>query len=440
MTRTEDTQPWPSPGRAWAAVTVLMLAYGSSFADRQIMTLLVGPIRHDLNITDTQFSLLSGMAFVLFYVAMGVPLAAVADRWNRRSLVTVGIVVWTTMTALCGLANSYWTLLAARIGVAAGEATLSPSAYSLIADYFPPQRRARAMAAYAMGGVVGTGLALIIGGSVIHLVSASDSVSLPLLGALRPWQSAFVLVALPGFFVASLMMFVKEPARRGVAAASTAPLPPVLPFLRTQWRTLAPLALGFSIVGVVIGSYMVWIPAILMRTWGYEPAQAGWLYGLTLILGSTSGMALSGWTVDRLTARGLTDAPLRVTLLSNCVAIPVAIAMPLSPNGTVAAVLLAATSFLFGLGQALPAPTFHAIMPNQLRARVMAIYFLIGNLIAFGVGPTMTAIISDYILHDSHKIGLALSILASIVGPIGLGLLWLALKPYRGSIAEIAER
>ena len=141
-----DTSPrptgWPNPTLAWFAVAVLMVAYTSSFIDRQILTLLVDPIRRDLTISDTQFSLLAGIAFSLFYTLMGLPLARLSDRGSRRMIVLVGVAVWSLMTVACGFAASFWGLFAARIGVGIGEATLSPAAYSLISDYFPPERRA----------------------------------------------------------------------------------------------------------------------------------------------------------------------------------------------------------------------------------------------------------------------------------------------------------
>jgi MFS family permease len=157
---------WPHPGWAWFAVAALMVAYTSSFIDRQILTLLVQPIRADLTISDTQFSLLAGIAFSLFYTVMGVPLARLADRGSRRWIIFWGIVVWSVMTVACGLANSFWALFAARIGVGIGEAALSPAAYSMISDYFPPRQRARALAVYSMAPYIGAGLALMIGVAV----------------------------------------------------------------------------------------------------------------------------------------------------------------------------------------------------------------------------------------------------------------------------------
>ncbi len=187
-------------------VLVLLAAYALAFVDRQFLTLLVAPIKRDLAITDSLFSLLSGLAFTLFYTVMGVPFGWLADRSSRRNLITVSIVFWSAMTAVCGMANSFLTLFWARIGVGVGAAGLSPAAYSMIADSFPPAKRSRALSVYAVGAITGVGLALIIGGAVVKWVLTALPVALPILGELRTWQLALLIVALPGPLLALLML------------------------------------------------------------------------------------------------------------------------------------------------------------------------------------------------------------------------------------------
>ena len=140
---------------AWYVVAVLMFAYMVAFVDRQILSLLVQPIKRDLGVTDTQIGLLAGFAFAIFYSVLGVPIARLADRTNRKTLITVGVVLWSVMTAACGLTKTYWQLFLMRVGVGVGEATLSPAAYSMMADYFPPKKLARAIGVYAMGLIHG---------------------------------------------------------------------------------------------------------------------------------------------------------------------------------------------------------------------------------------------------------------------------------------------
>jgi MFS family permease len=214
----------PSPAYAWFVVGVLLLAYTLSFIDRMILSLLVGPIRADLGISDTQMSLLMGFAFAIFYSLLGVPLGWLADRGNRKALIVGGVAAWSLMTAVCGLARGYGGLFLARIGVGVGEATLSPAAYSMLGDYFPRERLGRAMAVYSIGVPLGSGVALVAGAFVVRFVTEGAPVPLPLLGALEPWRLAFLIVGLPGLLVAALIaLAIREPARRGPGAAAAGP-------------------------------------------------------------------------------------------------------------------------------------------------------------------------------------------------------------------------
>ena len=427
-------QAWPSPARAWATVIVLMSAYALAFVDRQILTLLVEPVRRDLAITDTQFSLLTGLAFTLFYTVMGVPLAWVADRGSRRNLIMLGVTVWSLMTAACGLAGSFATLFLARIGVGIGEAGLSPAAYSLISDSFPPLRRARALGVYAMGAIAGVGLALIIGGAVVQWAIEAPPVSLPILGTLRSWQLAFLVVAAPGPILVLIMAALQEPARQGLAATERPA--PLAPFMRRRWLVFTLLSAGYSLIGVAIAAYLTWTPAFLMRAYGWDVGLVGGVVGAILLVCCTGGLMVGGWCVDAVAATGRKDAVLRVAMAGSIFALPLAVAVPFAPSGTIAAVLLAAVFAGFGVAQGLPAVTFQAIAPNRLRARVMAVYLLIGNIIAFTIGPTAVALVSDRLLKDPAKIGVAVAIVSAVMMPLGIACLALVRRPYLLAVAE----
>ena len=203
-------------GRAWYAVGVLLLAYIFSIMDRQILTLLVGPIQKSLGVNDTLMGLLHGFTFAAFYAIMGLPIARMIDRGNRPVIIAVGIAVWSVATAAGGLATEYWHLMAARTGVAVGEAVLIPGAVSLLADLFSADKRGRAMGIFGAGGPVGAGVGLLAGGLLLGLFTASPAV-LPFLGELLPWQATFIAVGLPGVLIALLMLFVPEPRRIGAA-------------------------------------------------------------------------------------------------------------------------------------------------------------------------------------------------------------------------------
>src|SRR5712691_1532753 len=197
-------------GYAWYVVLVLMVCYTLSFIDRQILSLLVGPIKRDLGITDTRVGLLQGLAFALFYTLLGLPMGRFADRGSRRNLIALGVFFWSLMTAVCSVARSFWSLFFARMGVGVGEATLAPSAFSLISDYFPRERLGTALSIYAMGIFIGSGLALIVGGTVVGAVTHLPAIDLPVLGTIASWRLTFLIVGLPGLLVGLILYTIRE--------------------------------------------------------------------------------------------------------------------------------------------------------------------------------------------------------------------------------------
>ncbi|MFZ9086070.1 MAG: MFS transporter, partial [Steroidobacteraceae bacterium] len=234
--------------RAWWTVILLTLAYICSFIDRQVITLLIGPIKQDLGLSDTQVSYLIGLSFALFYTVFGFLIAIAADRLNRRNIIAAGIFLWTIMTAACGLARGYGQLFLARMGVGFGEGALSPAALSLLTDLFPRRQLARAIGVYSTGIAIGSGVALLVGGSVIQAVSGAETVTLPLFGTLRPWQAAFIIVSLPGLPIGLLMLTLREPARKGMTQGAGWSLKPTLAHLREHCRSYLGIALGMSVL------------------------------------------------------------------------------------------------------------------------------------------------------------------------------------------------
>ena len=223
---------------AWYAVFVLLLAYVLSFVDRIILSLLVTPIKEDLGTTDAQMGLLMGFAFAIFYTIAGIPIAKYSDVKSRKMIIAIGIFLWSIMTAVCGLARSFFQLFLARVGVGVGEAALTPAAYSMISDYFSEEKLGRAMAVYKSGAMFGGGLAFIIGGAVVGYVVNSDSIILPLLGEMKPWQMAFIIVGLPGVLIGLLMLTVKEPSRTGVADTldKKVSISDAIKYMQKRWR------------------------------------------------------------------------------------------------------------------------------------------------------------------------------------------------------------
>jgi MFS family permease len=431
--------PWPSRTYAWYIVVVLTLAYTCSFIDRQILTLLIEPIRKDLEINDTQFSFLGSLAFSIFYTLLGIPLARLADRANRRNLMTAGIAFWSLMTSLCGLARSFWPLFGARVGVGVGEAALSPAAFSLLADYFPRHVLARAVSFYSTGVYFGAGLALIIGGALIQAIAAAGVQSLPLLGELKPWQVTFIIVGALGLPIVLLMFTIREPARRGVSGVTDARASSwsaLRGFMAENAKALTCHIGAFTLYGIAIGNYLFWAPSFIMRTFGWSAPQVGLTLGLMMLVLGTLGVFIGGWMADRFTKAGRADGILRAAFVGVCCGVPLIILTPLVDNVTLAMIGLGGAIFFLAFPQGLPAAALQVMTPNALRAQMTAIYFFIGNLIANGFGPMLSGLMTDYVFEDPAMLRYALATVCGIAAPLGALLLYVGLPAYKAAVLK----
>ncbi|HSC85369.1 MAG TPA: MFS transporter, partial [Pseudomonas sp.] len=346
---TNNNNGYPSSLSAWTTVVILMVAYVLSFIDRQILNLLVAPIRRDLVISDTQMSLLMGLSFALFYTVCGIPLGRLADTKSRRGLIAIGVLFWSAATAACGMARLYWQFLLCRIGVGVGEAALSPAAYSLIADSFPAERRATAISVYSMGVYLGSGLAFLLGGLVIKFASAQGDLHLPIVGEVRPWQLIFLILGAAGALFTLLMLAVREPARRGIGAGVAVPLAEVGRYIRRNRRTV--LLHNFGFAGLALAGYGsgAWIPSFYIRTYGWDAGQVGIVYGSLVAVFGCLGIVFGGRLADWLAKRGRVDANMRVGLFAAIGALPLVSLFPLMPDAVWASVLMAPTVFFLSM-------------------------------------------------------------------------------------------
>ncbi len=420
----------------WLVVAILMVAYVFSFVDRQILNLLVGPIRRDLGISDTQMSLLMGFSFAIFYTILGIPLGRLADSWNRRGLIAAGVVVWSFMTALCGLASSYWQLFLFRIGVGVGEATLSPAAYSMIADYFPPDRRATAISVYSMGIYLGSGIAFLLGGLVIKFAVAQGGVTLPLIGDVRPWQLVFFVLGGSGIVFSLAFLLVKEPPREGAGAGSSVPFGVVVAHLWQNRRTVLCHNLGFAMLAFCSYGTAAWVPSFFIRTFDWQAGQVGIIYGLIVMVFGCLGIVFGGWLTDRWLKQGRTDAALRVGILAASVAIFSGVYL-LANSGTLAAVLMVPAVFALGMPFGAAPAAIVAIVPNQMRGQTAAVYLFIVNLIGLGVGPTAVALVTDYVFANDLALKWSMLIVGSIANIAAIALLKAGLRPYRETVQRL---
>ena len=392
-----------------------MVLLTSSFIDRTILSLLVKPIRADLHLTDTQFSYLAGLAFVLLYTLTGIPLGWLADRWSRRWLIAGGVGFWSVMTASCGVAGGFWQLFAARVGVGVGEATLSPCSYGLISELFPPERRSRPLSVFTLGIPIGSGMALMIGGSVIAAIAGVGPVDLPLIGATKPWQMVFLIVGLPGLILALLALLIlrETPHRRTKTAADQPRFGEVVAFMWRHRGVYGTLAFSLGCFAIYGYGGNAWLPTYLQRVHGFTAAEAGlFLGGSVLVLGVLGSIA-AGWFADRMMQRGSRDA---FTATGIAYAAGMVVTASLGTIITIPwlSLTLVALSGFFSLTWAgANVATLQTVTPVRMRGQVSATYLFITNITGLGFGPTGIAAATDHIFHRDSAVGWSISLVGT---------------------------
>jgi MFS family permease len=425
----------PSLRYARYVVTVLMICYTLSFIDRQILSLLVGPLKRDLGLSDTRIGLLQGFAFALFYTILGLPLGRIVDIWNRRNLVAFGVFFWSLMTAASSVALSFATLFVARMGVGVGEATLTPGAMSLIADYFPKERMGRAMSLYSMGIFIGSGLALIVGGAVVHYTAANPSLVVPFLGAIASWRLTFLIVGVPGIFVAMWVLTVREPVRKNLLLAADGrptrlSIAGVVEEIRIRWQSILGISSAMIFQSASTFAFMAWAPAFFLRTHQWNPAQTGRALGLITLVFGSAGMYVGGMLADYWMKQGIREAHLRAGVLGGiCTLAFVPAFLTNSPVPT----LCWSSVGVLGLG--IPVGSAFAglqlILPNQVRGQVSGLFILIFNLGGQTLGPLAPALLNDYVFHSGAMIGTSLAVVFAISGPLAAILFRVVFASYR---------
>jgi MFS family permease len=425
---------------AWYAVAILTLAYTISMVDRIILSLLVDPIQHDLHINDTQFGLLQGFAFVVLYATGGIPIARIADHWSRRWVIATGILVWSVMTGCCSLAQRYWQLLLFRVGVGVGEATLSPAGTSMLADLFPKQKLAKAVAIYASGGTIGTSLAFIIGGYLRQVFPASSSVALPIVGEMRGWQVIFLVLAIPGLVLSLLALTMKEPERRGSRDLSASSTKALMAFLRAHARVVSFHFSGFSLLYVVTWGFISWVPALMMRKYGVNATDVGYVLGILSFACGVGGGILGGVLTDWLVRRGVEDAHIRVGLLAGIFILPATVLAPLLGSALACFSMLAAILFLAHCWSAAATSGLQLFTPPHLRAQVTAIYIMCVNLVGYGLGPLAIGFVTDHVFGDPKAVGYSMSLVTGVSLPFVILLLALARRPFVHAVKTFEGR
>ncbi len=425
-------QEWPSQKYGWYVTFVLLIGFTFSFVDRQVLNLLVEPIREDLQVSDTQISFLQGFAFVITYVTMSVPIGRMVDRFNRMRIMIGGILLWSATTVACGLSQSYGQLLAARMGVGAGEAALSPAAWSVLADYFHPDKLARPISVYLMGPYLGAGLAMIAGAEVLDWTRQVEFVTVPLIGQLAPWQFTFLAVGLPGLLIAGLFATLREPQRKG-RRGNVNQVPPwgeVWAYILRHKRIYLALHLGVPFIVIMLYGLQSWVPTILVRVYEWDLADAGRRYGVVALVAGSTGVLTGPVVASWFRRLGYVDAPLRVAILGAASATLCLISLPWLSSGGAALATIAGASFSVTLPLALITTTMQEVTPNAMRGVVNGLYVVTTNVLGLALGPTLVAASTDFVFQDTQAVAKSLALVSSVMGPIAIMLLASGMKPY----------
>jgi predicted MFS family arabinose efflux permease len=369
-------------------MVMLAVVYMFNFIDRQILAILLPAIKREFEVADATLGLLSGTAFALFYVTLGIPVSLLADRWNRRNLIAAAVAIWSGMTALSGLAVNFWHLVAARIGVGIGEAGCSPPAHSMIADMYPPEQRSTAMGFYTIGISAGIMLAYLAGGWVVENLG---------------WRQAFFVVGLPGLALALLVRFTLQEPQRGASESrvDSGTQPKFLDVLRFLFarRSFLFMAFGAGLASLAGYAVVIFFPSFMDRSFGMPMAQLGIWLGLILGLAGGFGFFAGGYVADHLgqqgPARGLifiaisvlvSAAMLAMTLLASTVAATLLLfIIPAATSNFYLAPVLAQTQGLVSL---------------RMRALASAVMLFVINAIGLGIGPWLVGLLSDVFATD----------------------------------------
>jgi MFS family permease len=426
--------------RSWYILCILTFAYSLAYIDRQLLNLLVDPIKLSLVISDTQLSLVQGIAFISAYLIASPLFGRLVDITNRRNILLIGICLWCTFTALSGNASTFQGLFLARFGVGASEACVFPIALSMIADCFSAKRMPRAMSIFILGPMLGGGLSLVASGLVIKFAREVQQ-QFPMFTQFLPWQLAFVIIGLPGMLFALLVLLtVREPVRAKVLSGGEDDRQftthDAAAFLWMRRAFYARILLGVGMLAIVVLGMPAWLPTFLIRAHGMPATLVGFRFGMLVVSFGIVGALIGPWVAQQLERRGYEDAPLRTAALSMFPMLLCCACIPFASNATGVLAAAAGTVFFFSLPTGCMAAALQLVAPSRMRGAVGALYSFVAQLIGFGAGPTLIALLTDHVFHNPKMVGYSIAIVCTIASALAACLLLTALPHYRRLLAE----
>jgi len=429
---------------AWYIMGLLTAASIISNIDRQILALMIGPVRRDLGITDVQVSLLLGLAFSLLFTLTTLPVARLADRSSRKVIIGAGVCFWSAMTACCGIAQNYVQLFLARMGVGVGEATLGPASYSLMSDLFSEARLPIAAGLFQCSTFVGGGLAYILGGVLVGYLDTIPDISVPLLGELRSWQLTFIIVGLPGILIGLSIAFIREPERRGRVHAESEeqapfPLKDIWKFMMQRWQFFSLHFLGYLLMATQGFALFAWGAEYFIRAHDFERIDAGLWFGVIALVIGIAGSLSGGLFSSLLIKRGKLDGMMRLGMYKCIFIVPFAVFFGFTDSSTLALVALIPVVYLMALTPGLGAAIVQAVAPNEIKAQMVAVYGVVVSFLSYLIAPLMVAMMTQYVFGRDDAVGYSLGTLTAVVYPLAAVSLGAGLAHYRESIRRTSE-
>jgi MFS family permease len=437
----DEADFYPNKAGAYYGLFILAGCVMFTVLDRQILNLMVEPVKQDFNLTDTQMALLLGVAFSSTYFLCGLPIARIADTHSRRLVISCSVAFWSFFTVLSGFAQNFWHMFIARMGIGAGESGYSPATWSILSDTFPRHKLAVANGILGMGNQMGQGLALIVGGSALHIVAQFPPVHIPGVGELRPWQWAFIIVGAPGLIWALLVQFtMKDPPRRGIpksAKPKPVPIKRVFGYMFDDWRCFGPIMFVKFVKLLLSMGTTAWMPTLLRREFGWELTKIGLVQGAVIFIITPTALFLGGKLSERWSKQGNWEANMRIVSYTSLCMIPTASLYPQMPTAELCLALYALNIFIAGLGFGPSAAALQMVTPNQMRSQVSAVGLIMTNVLATSLGPLMVALLTDYVFKNPNDIKYSMTTCALLLGPLAAGVTWYGVKPYGRSVRKL---
>jgi MFS family permease len=434
-TQAAPPQTEKATAKAWLGLFVLVLMYVASYMDRQIISLMVEPLKRDLHLSEMQFGLLQGAAFATFYALVGFPMGWMVDRFSRRAIIFSGMVVWSMACAACGLAASAGQFMVGRFALGAGEAVLAPAGMATLGDSFPKTRISLAVNIFKGGALIGGVASVALGGVLLAWANGHGPVQVPVFGVLQPWQQVLTLIGLPGVAAAFLAFLLPRGAR---SAGPRAPAAPFLPYLRRRKAYVATVLFGGALLVIPSFAGQAWGAAYLIRHYHLPVDKVGGIMAITA-LGPALGFLFHGWITDRMFARGIRAAHLLPGLWSIPLIAALAYFAYVRVDDLKLFVALSfAIQFLLTSASTIDGH-IQLTSPSAYRGRMAALYGMGQHLLAISIGPALVAFFTEEVFGDPKYVGWGLAATYALVAPLAMVVVSLGLRSARRAADEALE-